>query len=46
MRKGDTVSEKPLENLVHEGQTFPPLPDFAAQANGTADLYEQARGRP
>jgi acetyl-CoA synthetase len=42
MRKGDTVSDKPLENLVHEGQTFPPPADFAAQANGTADLYEQA----
>src|SRR6478735_322308 len=42
MRKGDTVSEEPLQNLVHEGQTFPPLPDFAAQANGTADLYVQA----
>ena len=42
MRKGDTVSEEPLENLVHEGLTFPPPPDFAAQANGTADLYEQA----
>ncbi len=42
MRKGDTVSDKPLENLVHEGLTFPPPADFAAQANGTADLYEQA----
>ncbi|WP_256795768.1 acetate--CoA ligase [Terrabacter sp. Ter38] len=42
MRKGDTVSEEPLENLVHEGLTFPPPPDFAAQANGTAALYEQA----
>ena len=42
MRKGDTVSEEPLENLVHEGLTFPPPPEFAAQANGTADLYDQA----
>ncbi len=42
MRKGDTVSEEPLENLVHEGLTFPPPPDFAAQANGTAELYDQA----
>ena len=42
MRKGDTVSEETLENLVHEGRTFPPPPDFAAQANGTADLYDQA----
>ena len=46
MRKGDTVSEEPLENLVHEGRTFPPPPDFAAQANGTADLYDAGRGRP
>ena len=42
MRKGDTVSEETLENLVHEGLTFPPQPDFAAQANGTADLYDKA----
>ncbi len=42
MRKGDTVSEETLDNLVHEGQTFPPDPDFAAQANGTADLYDKA----
>ncbi len=44
--KGDTVSEETLENLVHEGRTFPPAPEFAAQANGTADLYEQGRRRP
>jgi acetyl-CoA synthetase len=42
MRKGDTVSEEPLENLVHEGLTFPPPPELAAQANGTADLYDRA----
>ena len=36
------MSDKPLENLVHEGQTFPPPPEFAAQANGTADLYDQS----
>ncbi|MGO4360820.1 acetate--CoA ligase [Terrabacter sp. RAF57] len=36
------MSEEPLDNLVHEGLTFPPPPEFAAQANGTADLYEQA----
>src|SRR6478609_5875345 len=42
MRKGDTVSEEPLENLVHEGLTFPPPPEFAARANGAADLYDQA----
>ncbi|MGO4596676.1 acetate--CoA ligase [Terrabacter sp. 2RAF25] len=42
MRKGDTVSEETLDNLVHEGLAFPPQPDFAAQANGTADLYDKA----
>nr|WP_028785753.1 acetate--CoA ligase [Terracoccus sp. 273MFTsu3.1] len=36
------MSEEPLENLVHEGLTFPPPPEFAAEANGTADLYDQA----
>lgn len=42
MRKGVTVTKEPLENLVHEGRTFPPPSDFAAQANGAADLYDQA----
>ncbi|GAA2165293.1 acetate--CoA ligase [Humibacillus xanthopallidus] len=36
------MSEETLDNLVHEGQTFPPPPAFAAQANGAADLYDQA----
>ena len=31
-----------LENLLQENRTFPPPPEFAAQANGTADLYAQA----
>ncbi|WP_404391301.1 acetate--CoA ligase [Humibacillus xanthopallidus] len=42
MRKVNTVSEKTLDNLIHEGLTFPPPPEFAARANGKADLYEQA----
>ncbi|MGW5240225.1 acetate--CoA ligase [Monashia sp. NPDC004114] len=42
MRKVDTVSEETLENLLHESRTFPPAAEFAANANGTADLYDQA----
>lgn len=41
--KGEAiVSEETLSNLLHEDRSFPPDPAFAAQANGTADLYEQA----
>ncbi|MEZ5184329.1 MAG: acetate--CoA ligase [Candidatus Nanopelagicales bacterium] len=36
------MSDEALENLLHEGRNFPPNPQFAAQANGKADLYEQA----
>ena len=31
-----------IENLLAESRTFPPDPAFAAQANATADLYEEA----
>ncbi len=31
-----------LENLHTEDRSFPPSPEFAAQANAQADLYEQA----
>ncbi|HEY9493436.1 MAG TPA: acetate--CoA ligase [Intrasporangium sp.] len=31
-----------LENLLQETRTFPPAPEFAARANGSADLYKQA----
>ena len=31
-----------LENLSHENRTFPPSPEFVAQANALADLYEEA----
>jgi acetyl-CoA synthetase len=31
-----------IENLLHEGRTFPPDPAFAAQANAQADLYLEA----
>src|SRR5262245_10370299 len=42
MRKVDTVSEETLENLLHESRTFPPTPEFAANANGSAELYAKA----
>ncbi len=31
-----------LENLSYEERTFPPSPEFVAQANGTIDLYSEA----
>ena len=31
-----------LENLSYEERTFPPTPEFAAQANAKASLYEEA----
>jgi acetyl-CoA synthetase len=31
-----------LDNLLTESRTFPPGEEFAAQANATADLYQQA----
>ena len=32
-----------LENLSHEDRSFPPSAEFAAQANGTAELYAAAK---
>jgi acetyl-CoA synthetase len=37
------VSHEALENLLHENRAFPPSAEFAAQANATAELYEQAK---
>jgi acetyl-CoA synthetase len=31
-----------LSNLMHETRRFPPPPDLAAQANATAELYDEA----
>ncbi|MFC7404421.1 acetate--CoA ligase [Georgenia alba] len=31
-----------LENLLHETRTFPPSPEFAAQANATVEMYDVA----
>ena len=42
MRKVDAVSDQTLENLLQETRTFPPPPEFAAQANGTAEQYSRA----
>ncbi|MEO8230164.1 MAG: acetyl-coenzyme A synthetase N-terminal domain-containing protein, partial [Chloroflexota bacterium] len=40
-------SSKPeIENLMGEGQTFPPPPEFVAQANATAELYAEAEANP
>ncbi|NED95764.1 acetate--CoA ligase [Phytoactinopolyspora alkaliphila] len=32
-----------LSNLLHEDRRFPPSPEFAAQANADASLYEEAK---
>jgi len=36
------VTHEALENLSHENRTFPPSTEFAAQANGKAELYDAA----
>ncbi|MFV0633384.1 acetate--CoA ligase [Demequina sp.] len=36
------TQSRTLENLHHELRSFPPSPEFAAQANAQADLYTQA----
>ncbi len=42
-----SVDQRPeIEALYGEGQAFPPDPAFSAQANATADLYEQAERDP
>ena len=35
-------SRPEIENLLVEGRTFPPSPEFVAQANATAELYAEA----
>jgi len=34
------VSDKAIETLLLEDRRYPPPPDFAAQANATADIYD------
>ena len=42
-----SVDQRPeIEALYGEGRAFPPDPAFAAQANATADLYEEAARDP
>jgi acetyl-CoA synthetase len=36
------VSQEALENLLHENRTFPPSPEFAAQANAGPEMYDEA----
>ena len=36
------MTDQTLSNLLHEDRKFPPGKEFAAQARGTADLYESA----
>ena len=42
-----SVDQRPeIEALYGEGQAFPPDPAFAAQANATSELYEEAARDP
>jgi acetyl-CoA synthetase len=42
-----SVEQRPeIEALQREGQSFPPDPQFAAQANATADLYAESERDP
>jgi acetyl-CoA synthetase len=42
-----SVDQRPeIENLLAERRTFPPDPAFTAQANATADLYDEAARDP
>ena len=36
------MSKDALENLLHESRSFPPSAAFAAQANATASMYDEA----
>ena len=38
----DSTQAHEIENLLAERRTFPPDPAFTAQANATADLYDEA----
>jgi acetyl-CoA synthetase len=37
-----SMSQPEIENLMAERRTFPPSPDFTAQANAASDLYAEA----
>jgi acetyl-CoA synthetase len=38
----EQLANAEIENLLHEQRTFPPDPEFTAQANARADLYLEA----
>ncbi len=40
------MAEETLSNLLQEERTFPPSAEFAAQANGTQEMYDQAAADP
>ncbi|MCX6433102.1 MAG: acetate--CoA ligase [Actinobacteria bacterium] len=40
----ETEAHEAIENLSHEDRHFPPTPEFAAQANATAAMYDDAAG--
>ncbi len=42
----ETAKNQTLENLGHEDRSFPPDPDFTAQANGQAELFDAAEADP
>ncbi|MBD9698021.1 acetate--CoA ligase [Flavimobilis sp. GY10621] len=42
MTQDGTPAQAGLENLLHESRSFPPSPEFAAQANAQPALYEAA----
>jgi acetyl-CoA synthetase len=41
-REQANVTHDAVSNLLHEQRRFPPSEEFAAQANATTELYEQA----
>ncbi|MGW1786210.1 hypothetical protein ACWCQQ_45160, partial [Streptomyces sp. NPDC002143] len=43
LREGDVVSNESLANLLKEERRFAPPADLAADANVTAEAYEQAK---
>ena len=40
------MNDEALSNLLSEERRFPPSPEFAAQANATADIYDEAAADP
>jgi len=42
-----SLNQPEIENLMAERRTFPPSPEFVAQANAGSELYAEAeRGTP